>query len=305
MMGEPSCSFPMTDYDMLEAAIRDFQGEDVLGHLIDHVDMNLYAHGRTLLHHAVAHDNVPAAALLLSRGANVDSEDMRNETPLHQVRSCAAASLLLRRGACAKRRRTDGATPLHTCPSRAVARLLLQHGGDVHSRTAGGDTPLHLCKDARVVAWLVDEGGADANAVNANKFTPLHIACSFGRWAVVSALLARHAALDSRDCSGRTPMDVAKAVRGVFAQLGAAKKDVDAAHESRELERTMMTLDAWRRGREMGRPTDEIRRQMTWQALETVCRDPTTAIQAATGLPSDLVDNIIVDWLGPWAVTIE
>ncbi|ETW08531.1 hypothetical protein, variant [Aphanomyces invadans] len=263
------------DYTLLEAAIHAHQGEDVLGHLVEHVDVNLYSKGLTLLHQAILADNVPAATLLLHCGANVLCNDERKATPLHLAKSAEAALLLLRRGACVEWQRYDGATPLHTCGLSSIARVLVQHKANVHARTFN------------------DDGGAQVNVANTDKFTPLHVACSFGRWRVAIALLERSASLDALDRSGRTPSDVVKAVRSLLFPLNMNDKS--------ELDRTLVSLDVWAAGRRRGDDNRVIYEKLVWHALRPVCRDPKCALVVATRLPLDLVNSIVIQWLGPWA----
>ncbi|RHY41309.1 hypothetical protein DYB30_000534 [Aphanomyces astaci] len=285
-----------SEYTLLEVAIHSQQGEDVLGHLVEHVDVNLYSNGQTLLHQAIAVDNVAAATLLLRCGADIHCDDERNATPLHLAKSDDAVSFLLQRGACVKRQRYDGATPLHMCDLPTIAHLLVAHGANVHARTFGGDTPLHGCKLAQKVKCLVDDGGADVEAANANKYTPLHVACSFGRWQVAVALLERNASLNSLDYSGRTPRDVVKAVRSIFVQLDTSDR--------LDLDRTLATLDVWAAGRQRGHDNKVIYDQLVWHSLRPVCRDAKNALMDALALPFDIVNLIVVQWVGPWAVTV-
>ncbi|KAH9129695.1 hypothetical protein LEN26_005697 [Aphanomyces euteiches] len=287
-----------TDYDKLEAAIRSFKGEDMLGQFMDQVDINLYSQGKTLLHHAVDADNVLATTLLLSRGARVDAEDLHEETPLHLAKSHTIAALLLRRGACVKRRRTDGATPLHTCLCPTQMKLLLQLGAEVNAKTIKGETPLHVCKSAASVALLVDDGGADVNATNCNQYTPLHLASSFGRWQVVVALLERNASVDMKDHCGRTAMDIARAVFGIFAKMES--RTTDHENDKVELVRTMKTLALWSCGRRKGLSNVMLIEELAWSSMRSLCCDPKAALTRI--LPLDLANTIVVEWLGPWSL---
>lgn len=131
------------------------------------------ADGWTLLHTAAAYGQLPAARLLLARGADPAVRNYLGLTPLeyaacyghelvaealvqagahHTVSTAAAlgANQALRRllyaGAEPNDRDYFGYTPLHWAARHGqfeAARLLLQHGADPAVQDANGETPLH------------------------------------------------------------------------------------------------------------------------------------------------------------------
>ena len=88
----------------------------------------------------------------------------------------------------------------------AVSKILNAHPGLAPAQDNGGSTLLHHAAgfaSAGMMQLLLDKG-ADPNATNRRKSTPLH-------WAIddeakVRLLFARHAAIDAKQADGRTPL---------------------------------------------------------------------------------------------------
>ena len=113
------------------------------------------------------------------------------------------------------RRLTDGSTPLHIAilsGSMEVANYLIQQPGvDVDSKNDGGETPLHLSAtmgDTRMATWLF-EHGANVNAPDSSRTTPLQKAVMAGSAPVVDLLLSRGAVLGMVNVHGDTALHLA------------------------------------------------------------------------------------------------
>ena len=123
--------------------------------------------------------------LLLGRGANVNSQDKDHLTPLHLA--CYNGKL-------------------------EIVRALLSHGASVNAKGILGQTALHLVldgnrssRDAVSVVRLLLENGADVNAQYSYE-TPLHLACSYGKPAIGRVLLIHGANVNAVNIRRQTPL---------------------------------------------------------------------------------------------------
>lgn len=158
------------------------------------------AQGESLLAIAATNENLAAAEVLLSGGADPNRADRRGWTPLHVatiMNDKAMARLLIEGGADVNRATSRGLTPLLMAAqagSREMMCWLLDHGADANVRSCDGDTPLHI-----VVRWENHEAvetveallahGADPLAVDRNGATPLDAARNLNDAKVLAATL--------------------------------------------------------------------------------------------------------------------
>ena len=123
--------------------------------------------------------------LLLERGANVNAQDKDHLTPLHLA--CYNGKL-------------------------EIVRALLSHGAGVNAKGILGQTALHLVldgnrsgRDAIGVVRLLLENGADVNAQDSSE-TPLHLACNYGKPAIARLLLIHGANANAVNIRRQTPL---------------------------------------------------------------------------------------------------
>ena len=139
-------------------------------------------------------------------------------------------------------RATDfmGSTPLH-CLCRSTwgalddrllcLRLLLDAGANLEAVDCNRHTPLHWCtarhENVEIMKLLV-EAGANVNAAADFSKTALHFAASNGTLACVEVLLAAGADINVRTNTGRTPFDMAldKNIRRVWPLLLRAGAEI-------------------------------------------------------------------------------
>lgn len=83
---------------------------------------------------------------------------------------------------------------------------LLAKGKKVDARTAQGDTALFyaVAYNRLETARVLLKNGADPNAADNQKYTPLLLACSVG---IMKALIAKGAKVDARSITGQTPIE--------------------------------------------------------------------------------------------------
>ena len=170
--------------------------------------------GYTPLHVAALNDARNAAAMLISRGADIHGTDSYGKTPLHGAAYADAeevAELLVGSGAGINAPDVNGATPLHDAASAGAlqtAATLIGQGANIHATNNSGRTPLHwaarqnvLRVIARLIAW-----GADVHVRAADGRTPLHDAAHGNALEAVADLIARGADMHAKAVDGRTPL---------------------------------------------------------------------------------------------------
>ena len=160
---------------------------------------------------------VEMVRILLHRGATVNSVDNRGRTLLHQVagsKYCSRlndvriAQLLLDHGTGVNAQDNDNTTPLHVASYYGKAdlvKVLLDRGATSNLPGNLGRTPLHLVAGSRYdpddngvrIAKLLIEHGADINAQDKDKITPLYAACYLGKAEMAWVLLRRGAKANS------------------------------------------------------------------------------------------------------------
>ena len=160
-------------------------------------------------------------ALLLDRGALIESKTQRGYTPLHgaaRYNQFAVVVLLVERGAGIKNPNDSGASPLQYATANEdphVPRLLLDMGADVNHRSNSNTTALHggaANSNPAVATLLLDRGAeTDINAVNRPGRTPLHYATQLNsNPEVASILVSGGADLQAQDNQGMTPCQLAQ-----------------------------------------------------------------------------------------------
>ena len=151
--------------------------------------------GFTALHRAVMCRKVDAAFVLLSRGANLNTVNERNETICHLAIQYNLRDFfiqLLRDYPTARNlleiaEKEDGRTPLHFAvwgPEKTdIVRIILEYDAKVDTRNPWGFTALHWAAKHghKQSAQLLLEKGANRDAVNKLGATPIDLAIKHGQ----------------------------------------------------------------------------------------------------------------------------
>ena len=143
------------------------------------------------------------ARLLVERGADVTAKDGNNATPLHLASYYGRAEisqLLLDHGANAQAEDIQGRSPLHEVSLGTRHSKQYPHGKCITSGRV-----FHPIK-ALSVARLLIERGVDANALDKDNSTPLHLASSHGMLDIARFLLNHGAKANAKNASGQTAL---------------------------------------------------------------------------------------------------
>ena len=163
-----------TNIELLDAYLRQISKKDSV-ELKNNDDQSL------LWWAAVSSSNVANIKLLLDAGADIESKDDSDRTPL-----CLAAC----------RDNMD------------IANLLINAGADVNSKDNNDRTPLRwaACIDNINIVKLLLNAGADVNSKDNNNRTPLLEAVQNNNMDIVKLLLDAGADVNSKDNNNRTPL---------------------------------------------------------------------------------------------------
>lgn len=138
--------------------------------------------GDTALMRALAKGRTDLASQLIEKGADVNLANLSNDFPLLlciKNRYNALIDPLLSKGADLSQKGPYGYTPLHVACGQLggldLVQRLIRHQAQVNARDNAGNTPLHYAavSGAAEVIQLLLESGADPEAANAAKETPL------------------------------------------------------------------------------------------------------------------------------------
>ncbi|KAF9021941.1 ankyrin [Hymenopellis radicata] len=199
---------PTADCAMLTHLCAYLSCTRILSHLLRSGDGSVWhldSGGRAPLHYATGLLFPPiqffevspeCARLLLQEGADADSRDDNELTPLHYIATkptiaaperdteVMLARMLLEHGADLNAQNLQGVRPVHLVTindyiNRRLLAFLVEHGANINARDLHGDAPLHLLFQKR---WVSDEDtkfllacGADPNLANHAGLTPLQV----------------------------------------------------------------------------------------------------------------------------------
>jgi ankyrin repeat protein len=171
------------------------------------------SHGRkSPLMLAASKGDAPLASLLIQKGAAVNDRDARNRTPLHYgvcSRNAQLTRLLIQAGAEVNAKDSLEWTPLHYAALEELAEIvpiLLEGGADIDATNDFIQTPLMLAIDSEEMVLLLTDLGADVNARDNRRWTPLHYASFGGFKRVVALLVQRGADIMAKDYGSEIPM---------------------------------------------------------------------------------------------------
>ncbi|CDW84796.1 ankyrin repeat [Stylonychia lemnae] len=174
------------------------------------------------LHIAAAEGHQSMVEYLINKGARIDARDKLLRTPLHlacQSGHATVVKVLLDNNADPYEKDQSGRTAMHyatcsTCVEQIV--ILCEHGPDlVHMKDHAGRTALHyvvfnsMTRQVEMGLKLLNFG-ADVNALDNERRTPLHHAAEAGKARMIPLLVQRGASTGTKDTlKGKTPLELA------------------------------------------------------------------------------------------------
>ena len=187
-------------------------------YLINHgADVNIKTKMGSALHLTVMGDDTETCQKLVSAGANVNTTDNSESTPLHLAafyKKLELSHILISGGADLNLQNFNGRTPLHWAVFSSdleFVQLFISAGSDLNIQDKKGQTPLHhLLKihggdhsRHKAVVDLLIQHGADLTLKDSSGYTPLE----------THKLEIQRGAdgfLKLKDSSGDTPLDTPK-----------------------------------------------------------------------------------------------
>lgn len=191
-------------------------------------------YGASTMGEAAVSGNTEILQVLLENGADANLSNLEGETPLMVVAragNLAAAQLLINHGASLDAREHWGG---QTAAMWAAAQqqpsmlaLLIQHGADIDLKSYardwertilneprpkdmnnGGFSPLHYAarEGCTECISVLAEGGADLNAIDPDKVSPLNLALINMHFETAMALIESGADINQWDIFGRSPL---------------------------------------------------------------------------------------------------
>lgn len=195
-----------------------------------------------LLSDAIVARDVEQVRKLVAKGVDLNANENRNETPLHEAASLGKKDIvdfLIDSGANVNGRTRLGDTPLGAAAERGfgdVVELLLAKGADINGAGYLELTPLHkaaVAKQSKIVGLLLSKG-ANVNA-HASGSTPFHYAAMGGDKEIMAMMISKGADLHVRDERGLTPLHRAAYCGSKEAVEFLVAKHVDLEAQDRDL----------------------------------------------------------------------
>lgn len=176
------------------------------------------------LHYAIRFCSKDIVKLLISKKADVNGRSKPdNQTPIHYCEKEALLDLLIENGADINDQDNRGETPLHNASTLGRykwAELLIKKGAKVNIKDKKGETPLYRTilppKDPSEninylnIVKLLFESGADVRVINNEGENLLHITALLNNPIIALEFIRRGVEVNAKNNNGNTPLYLAK-----------------------------------------------------------------------------------------------
>jgi len=195
---------PSGDSDYIKAMISEDPGR------INKKDQ----YGNSLLHLAVREGNVDIIKYLVSKGVDVNSRNIVDETPLHIAANSGnldAVIQLIYNGADINVKDSIGNTPLHDAVENdqiQIVKYLISQGAEINTQNNVHQSPLHeavVFNKVEMSKFLISKG-ANVNTKDEDRKSPLHAAVINENLELVKYLTTNGADVNAKDKFDRTPL---------------------------------------------------------------------------------------------------
>jgi hypothetical protein len=161
--------------------------------------------GATSLHQSCQRNFAALASFLIEKGADVNDVTFRGGISPLMLAACYGAK------DCALVLHEQGANLEYTFEGKNALEYALEEGQEEVAETIRACMMEVACESGSVenVQWLVSKGADVSEVITPNGFTALHIAATFGQFAVVKILLDHKAAPNVVQQSGASPLHFA------------------------------------------------------------------------------------------------
>jgi len=171
------------------------------------------------IHKAAKDGDLAKVKSLLEKDAKrLDAGNRLQQTPLIMAAwggHKEMVTFLLEKGAAVNHKDSFGATPLHMAVvqgHKEIVELLILKGADINATAKNGKIPLQLAfekEHTAIIQLLLNQGIDIKTPVNEYGRTLLHKAVIMGKQKVVDLLIAKGADINTKDKTGKSPLDFA------------------------------------------------------------------------------------------------